>query len=91
MTGAGAGCAVRYDSPIPPYQQIAAEVVRDIESGAPAVDRPVPSESALIQRWGVARDTARRAVRHLRDQGYVYTVPQRGTYVRERSSEADES
>lgn len=78
---------IDYDSPTPPYQQIAAEIIRDIESGVLAVDRPVPSESALIQRWGVARDTARRAIRHLRELGYVYTVPQRGTYVRNRADD----
>jgi DNA-binding GntR family transcriptional regulator len=29
----------------------------------------------------VARDTARRAIAMLRDEGLVATVPQRGTYV----------
>jgi hypothetical protein len=32
----------------------------------------------------VSRDTARRAVATLREEGLVVTVPQRGTYVRER-------
>lgn len=77
---------IDYESPTPPYRQIAAEIIGDIEAGTLAVDRPIPSESALIQRWGVARDTARRAVRFLRDEGWVYTVPQRGTFVRERKS-----
>ncbi|WP_405795497.1 GntR family transcriptional regulator [Streptomyces sp. NBC_01506] len=78
---------IDYDAPTPPYQQIAAEIIRDIEAGVLAVNRPIPSESALTQRWGVARDTARRAVRHLRELGYVYTVPQRGTYVAERGED----
>ncbi|MER7143659.1 winged helix-turn-helix domain-containing protein [Streptomyces xanthochromogenes] len=81
---------IDYDAPTPPYQQIAAEIIRDIESGKLAVDRPIPSESTLIQRWGVARDTARRAVRHLRELGFVYTVPQRGTYVRDRTGSETE-
>ncbi|MFS0692080.1 GntR family transcriptional regulator [Streptomyces nitrosporeus] len=62
-------------------------VFEDIESGTLAVDRPIPSESALIQRWGVARETARCAVRHLRELGYVCTVPQRGTYVCDRGED----
>ena len=37
-----------------------------------------------MQLFGVARDTARRAVQVLRDEGLVVTVPQRGTYVIER-------
>ncbi|WP_449347209.1 GntR family transcriptional regulator [Streptomyces xanthochromogenes] len=81
---------IDYDAPTPPYQQIAAEIIRDIESGKLAVDRPIPSESTLTQRWGVARDTARRAVRHLRELGFVYTVPQRGTYVRDRTDSETE-
>ncbi|MEU7200280.1 winged helix-turn-helix domain-containing protein [Streptomyces sp. NPDC045470] len=81
---------IDYDSPTPPYRQIAAEIIRDIEAGVLRVDRPIPSESALIQRWGVARDTARRAVRYLREEGYAYTVPQRGTYVRDRSDQTQE-
>jgi GntR family transcriptional regulator len=42
---------------------------------------PLPSESTLVQEHGVSRGTARRAVAVLRDEGLVFTVPQRGTYV----------
>jgi GntR family transcriptional regulator len=48
------------------------------------VNRKIPSESDLVKRFGVARATARNAVRYLREQGYVFTVPQRGTYVAEQ-------
>ena len=37
--------------------------------------------AALVETYEVARSTARRAVKALRDEGLVYTVPQRGTYV----------
>ncbi|MYW06292.1 GntR family transcriptional regulator [Streptomyces sp. SID3343] len=40
-----------------------------------------PVTWAVIQRYGVARDTARRAVKLLREQGYVETIPHRGTFV----------
>ncbi|WHM36244.1 winged helix-turn-helix domain-containing protein [Streptomyces sp. BPTC-684] len=78
---------VDHGSPTPVYRQIAAAVIADIESGALAVDRRIPSEASLVQRFGVARETVRNAVRFLRDEGYVYTVPQRGTYVRDRNTE----
>jgi GntR family transcriptional regulator len=48
------------------------------------VNRKIPSESDLVKRFCVARATARNAVRYLREQGYVFTVPQRGTYVAEQ-------
>jgi GntR family transcriptional regulator len=44
-------------------------------------DRPIPSESTLMQRYGVARETARKAVRVLVAEGLVYVVQGRGAYV----------
>ncbi|MEV6397213.1 GntR family transcriptional regulator [Streptomyces sp. NPDC051907] len=75
---------IDHGSPTPVYRQIAALIIADIERGALVVNRKIPSESALTQRFGVARETARNAVRFLREEGYVFTVPQRGTYVSER-------
>jgi DNA-binding GntR family transcriptional regulator len=37
-----------------------------------------------LQEFGVARETARKAVAVLRDEGWVVTVPGLGTYVRKR-------
>ncbi|MEV4164957.1 GntR family transcriptional regulator [Nonomuraea dietziae] len=42
------------------------------------------SETALTQEYGLAKDTVRRAVAQLRELGWVYTVPRRGTYVSPR-------
>jgi DNA-binding GntR family transcriptional regulator len=42
---------------------------------------PLPSETTLTQEYGVSRDTVRRAVAALRDEGLVSAVAQRGTYV----------
>ena len=69
----------------PPHRQIAAWLRARIEAGEflPGED-PLPSEKDLVQLFGVARDTPRRAVQVLRDEGLVVTVPQRGTYVVER-------
>lgn len=72
---------IDYGSYIPPYQQIAAELIADIKSGALQPGRAIPSEPQLVQRYGVARATARRAVAYLRDQGYVFTIAHRGSYV----------
>jgi GntR family transcriptional regulator len=66
----------------PPYRQIAAWLRGRIETGEfrPGED-PLPSETELQELFEVSRDTARRAVKVLRDEGLVVTVPQRGTYV----------
>jgi DNA-binding GntR family transcriptional regulator len=72
----------------PPYRQIAAWLRGRIEAGEyrPGED-PLPSEKDLVGMFGVARDTARRAVQVLRDEGLVVTVPQRGTYVTGKSGQ----
>ncbi|MER8185059.1 winged helix-turn-helix domain-containing protein [Kitasatospora sp. NPDC094015] len=75
------------DAEAHPYQQIAADIIRAIQSGELRVGARVPSESTLIQAYGVARNTARHAVEHLRSEGWVRTVPQRGTFVADRTGQ----
>jgi GntR family transcriptional regulator len=55
-----------------------------IERGDYPPGRPIPSESWLMQEHGVARLTARKAVRLPSDKGLVEVVPGRGAYVNER-------
>lgn len=69
--------------PVPVYVQIADEIARRIKAGDLPPHRPIPSESEMVQEFGVARSTIRHAVANLRERGLVYTVPQRGTYVAE--------
>jgi GntR family transcriptional regulator len=75
------GVTVDHDSDQPVYQQIAQIIRRRIDAGEIPPRRRIPSEQDMVQEFGVARVTARRAVAWMREQGWVYTVPQRGTYV----------
>ena len=75
---------VDHDGKTPVYQQIAAILRDEIGRGVYAPGRPVPSETTLMQRFEVARLTARKAVRVLADEGLVEVVPGRGVYVAER-------
>jgi DNA-binding GntR family transcriptional regulator len=43
---------------------------------------PLPSVKQLQQEHGVGRDTVLRTIDILREEGLVFTVPRRGTYVR---------
>jgi DNA-binding GntR family transcriptional regulator len=69
-------------SAVPAYRQLAAILREQIESGALAADQMVPSEATLVQRYGVARGTVRRAIEVLRDANLVVTIQGRGTYVK---------
>ncbi len=42
---------------------------------------PLPSVQQLQQEYGAGRDTLLRAINILREEGLVFTVPRRGTYV----------
>jgi GntR family transcriptional regulator len=77
-------------APVPPYRQIAEILKRRILSGQYPPDSRIPTESELVEAYEVARTTARRAVGALRDEGLVYTVPQRGTYVAQHAGDSTE-
>jgi GntR family transcriptional regulator len=69
------------DGPTPVYLQLAAILRARIAAGELVAGRPVPSETTLMQEYGLARETVRKAVRVLRDEGLVQIVQGRGAYV----------
>ena len=75
-------------APVPPYRQIAAILKRQILSGQYPPHTRIPTESEMVETYEVARTTVRRAVGALREEGLVYTVPQRGTYVAAQSGDS---
>lgn len=77
--------AIDHEGKTPVYQQIAA-ILRDaIMRGDYAPGRKIPSETTLMQTYGVARLTARKAVRVLVDEGLAEVVTGRGAYVRDHT------
>ena len=71
---------VRADLPEPAYQQLAGILGRRIKAGEWRTG-PLPSVKALRQDYGVGRDTVLHALRLLRDDGLIFTVSKRGSYV----------
>ena len=69
---------------VPRHVQIADVLRQRIKDGKLTPRMPIPSEPHLTEEFGVARDTARKAVAILREQGYVHTVRGMGTFVRAR-------
>ena len=66
--------------PEPAYRQLTAILTRRIRAGE-WPSGPLPSVKALQQDYGVGRDTVLHALRLLRDDGLIFTVPKRGSYV----------
>ncbi|HEY3683545.1 MAG TPA: GntR family transcriptional regulator [Streptosporangiaceae bacterium] len=65
----------------PIYVQVADIFERRIRSGKLRPDRRIPGELAIAAEFGIARETARRAVAELRERGLVATWHGRGTFV----------
>ncbi len=67
----------------PASRRIAEDLRTAIESGQLAPGDKLPSERALAEQYGTARNTAREAVRLLAEQGLVTARHGRGVFVRE--------
>lgn len=67
----------------PPYRQLAAILRAQVERGDYGANNPLPSERTLMERYGLARTTVRRAIDLLVDEGCVYRAHGRGTYPTE--------
>ncbi|MEQ4723152.1 GntR family transcriptional regulator [Nonomuraea sp. B19D2] len=70
------------EGPVPPYRQVAAAIRRRIELGEIPPGRRIPSLVEMEAEFGVARDTLRKAVQVLKDEGLVETVKGMGVYVK---------
>jgi GntR family transcriptional regulator len=75
------GMTIDRDGPIPPYRQVAAILRERIETGAIPPGRRIPSLVELEQEFDAARDTLRKAVQVLKDEGLVETVVGMGVFV----------
>ncbi|MEU2683955.1 GntR family transcriptional regulator [Streptomyces hygroscopicus] len=65
----------------PPYQQAAEAIRSEIKAGKIKPGEQLPSHRELQERFGIANMTARSALRVLREEGLIYTVQGRGSYV----------
>jgi len=68
--------------PLPPKHQFVFETLREeIESGKYDAHRRLPSEAQLVRRFGISRPTVSRALRDLKDAGFLDRRPGSGTYL----------
>ncbi|MCL6302936.1 GntR family transcriptional regulator [Streptomyces kronopolitis] len=77
---------VERDAPASPFQQLAGILRARVERGDWKPNRAIPSENTLAEQYGLSRPTVRRAIAALADEGLVYAVSGRGTYVAEQKT-----
>jgi GntR family transcriptional regulator len=68
---------------LPAYQSLREQLRDEIAAGRYSDGSRLPTESELVTRLGVSRQTVRRAFQDLVAEGVVYRVPGRGTYASE--------
>src|ERR1700730_18377894 len=66
---------------LPKYQQVVEAVKNEILSGRYQPGQKLPSEAALVKRFGASRITVGRALRELRQAGLIQSRAGSGSYV----------
>ena len=72
-------------SKTPAYRQLADRLRAAIEAGEYGPREPIPSLTQLHQESTLAKGTIQQAISVLIDEGLVYTVSGRGTFVSPRT------
>ncbi len=73
--------SIDHDRGVPVYEQLAAILRAQIESGELQPERALPSGKTLVQTYGVARGTVDKAIAVLKAEGLVYVLHGKGVYV----------
>lgn len=71
---------INWRDDLPRWEQIVRVVKRRIDSGEWPPGRMI-TERAVIEEFGVAKITARKALAGLRERGLIYTRPNLGSFV----------
>lgn len=66
----------------PMYLTIVEDIKQKINSGQLKPSDAVPSENALCKEYGASRMTVRKGLAILANDGYIYSIPGKGSFVR---------
>jgi GntR family transcriptional regulator, arabinose operon transcriptional repressor len=69
------------------YQELKEYFIRCIRSGELVYNARVPSEPELAKRYKLSRNTIRQAMKELENEGYLYRVRGKGTFVKTKNPE----
>ena len=71
----------------PIYEQIAAQIKKQVLTNELPAGEPLPSMRQLAKDLGVSVITTKRAYEELEKRGYIYSVVGRGSFVSEQNKE----
>jgi len=67
--------------PVPLYYQLKETILDEIKSGKYPKDSMIPTEMELSDLFGISRTTVRQAVAELVNEGWLYRIKSKGTFV----------
>ncbi|QKI81543.1 GntR family transcriptional regulator [Kroppenstedtia eburnea] len=68
--------------PIPLYFQLKEIILKKIRDGTYQVEDAIPTEKELSEMYNISRTTVRQAITELVQEGWLYRVKSKGTFVR---------
>ncbi|MEI4828944.1 GntR family transcriptional regulator [Bacillus sp. FJAT-53711] len=72
---------LQHESIIPLYHQLMERLKDSIEKGHWELGDKIPSENQLMDQFGVSRNTAKKAIEELVQEGILYRIQGKGTFV----------
>lgn len=82
---------IKKDSPIPIYYQLE-EIIKDlIEKGELKPGDSLPAEREYAEKFQISRMTVRQAFTQLVNDGYLYRIQGKGTFVAERKPKIEQA
>ena len=75
--------SINYRDPRPIYEQVKDSLRRAIITGVIKPDEKVPSVRDLAGQLAINPNTIQKAYRELETEGYIYSVPGKGSFVGE--------
>lgn len=77
--------SLNYRDSRPIYEQIKDELRKLIVTGALGADEKLPSVRALAAQLAINPNTIQRSYNELETEGYIYSVPGKGSFAAERT------
>ncbi len=75
--------SINYRDPRPIYEQVKDSLRRAIITGIIKADEKIPSVRDLAGQLAINPNTIQKAYRELETEGYIYSVPGKGSFVGE--------
>ncbi len=77
--------SLNYRDSKPIYEQIKDNITRLIISGGLPQDEKLPSVRELAGTLAINPNTIQRAYRELENEGFIYTVPGKGSFINQKN------